>query len=117
MIINELDSTFIETARGEPEETWRRAVEVLLMRVWSDAKPNWWHPFSVGPTVTWRGRRFRSFRCDAGSVSAHLVAWGKRMPLPRAVILVGRDEDGRRVGRAYCGGLASEFDADEVFAE
>src|SRR5207248_11062582 len=113
IVLYGIDTTFIATRDGESEDDWKRAVERMLTDLMG--RPNWWHPFSVGPTVRWSGRRFRSFRCVAGSVSCHLMVAARRDELPRALLVLGTQHpEGRRIGQTWHDGEESAFDAAGV---
>jgi hypothetical protein len=91
--------TFIETYDSETESSFRVAVEEFLSRDFRGEKwrPNWWHPFEIGPATRYVGRIFREFKCIAGSVHGLLLLRATEIGWARAILLVGERQQGALV--------------------
>lgn len=61
---------FIESPSSESDEQFREYVTELLTGIYK-RMPEWLE-FRVGRRIECRGVFFREFKCDAGSVSAHI---------------------------------------------
>lgn len=108
--------TFIETLDGETEDDWRVSVERVLASLVD--KPNWWHPFTVGPIIEFEGRNFRSFRCAAGSVTAWLMIAPKKKQLPRMLLVTGvRVSDNQPVVGVWCDGEEREVGSQPILSQ
>lgn len=115
-IVKSGDNTFIETFEGESEDKWRAAVERVLAS--GVDKANWWYPFSVGPTIKFEGRKFRSFRCPAGSVTAWLMVAAEKKQLDRMLLVTGvRASDNQPVVGIWCDGKERTMDASPILSQ
>lgn len=89
----------IETTPDESVDDLRAVIDSMLAHVWHPPQTGWWHQYNLGRVFEFSSRQFREFRCNAGSVSAHLISHASKAELKRALISVGVDQNGNSVGK------------------
>lgn len=107
------DCFFIETFDGEAVDAWEADIEAALAEL--TGRPGYAKEmhYSPGPVVSWSGRRFRSFRCWAGSVFFLLYQHATGPPFHRGMFYVG-SRAGKVEGEIVPGCGIATFDATDI---